>query len=922
MKRKLLDQQKITKPSISKKKNHRPFLVLTLLLFFTISTFSHVTRIRVKQNQDGSLTWRVETYHRRGQCGVANSGIRINGVSYPLQFEAAMNESNRFSLPNDGFTLFANAPSNWPGYLYSYGQVTTPYIPGTLNVQPYSTNVCWAFAVGGNGAFNPPPPPVCTSFPLTSASSSIISTNDNGTPCDLSDDTSTVNLTANHLACGNITGDKKFTAYLESNGTSSLIGEFNYLQGITTPLGSINVNSGQSYNLRLEDNDFPGNVLNYPIPLFNGVPENIAPTIVLNGPATTTVAVNGTFNDPGATATDNCGTATVNVSGTINFAVAGNYVLSYTAVDPSGNVSSPVTRTVTVVPIQAKAKDITIALDSNGNATIQPTDLDGGSILGGGTLSLSQSSFNCNNIGTNNVTLTVTSSNGSTSVSDVGIVTVIDNTSPNVITKNISIQLDDSGNTTITPEMIDNGSSDACGIQSLSLNNSTFNCANVGTNEVILTVTDMYNNTASSSAIVTIEDNTPPQVIVQNISIDLDENGNANITPDMIDNGSNDACGIQSLSLNTNSFDCSNLGTNEVTLTVVDVNGNTASGSANVIVNDITKPTVITQNTSVTLANGIATITPADVDGDTFDNCSFTLSLDNNSFTCDNIGENIVNLTATDSSGNTASKTAIINVIGEIPIISIDDFTAVQTQKTNTIYLGYGPSSINLNTQVSGGSGFTYEWTTSTGEIVSNEANPSITPTVSTTYNVTVTNSNGCSASTSLYVCVIDARAFDKKGRYRGKVKVCHHTNGKKGTKHVEISISASAVMTHLTQHGVGTDHADSLGGCNATCTTNNSSKGVTKTEENFYNLLDNLNVYPNPSNGIFDIKLTSISSETSVLLFDTTGKLIERKTISKENSTNNIVTVGNYNLASGIYLVKISNNKETISKKLIVARN
>jgi hypothetical protein len=1147
------------------KKNPRSFFIAVILLFFTISTYSHVTRIRVKQNQDGTLTWRVETYHSRGQCGVANSGIRINGVSYPLQFEGSMYESDRYTLPNDGFSLFANASASAPyGYqrvLRSYGQVTTPYIAGTLNVQPYSTNACWAFSVGGNGSFNPPPPPVCTSFPLTSASTTVTSTNNNGTPCNLNDDTAQLNVFAKHLACGNITGDKKFKAYLDSNGNSTYLGEYNYNSGITTPIGSITVNAGQSYNVRLVDNDFPGAVYNHTVSSFSGVPESTPPTITLNGPSSETVAINWVFNDLGATAFDNCGSATVNTSGVVNTSVVGTYTLTYTAIDPSGNVSNPLNRTVNVIPILAKTKDITVSLDANGSATIQPSDVDNGSILGGGSLSLDNSIFDCSNIGNNQVTLTVTSggssvsevanvtiqdttkpevktndiivnldANGSSSITtdminngsadacgiasmvldntsftcenigvnqveltvtdnngnvassmanvtvndatlptvitqDISIdldengaasitadmidngsfdncaiqsialdntsfscnnvgynqvtltvtdssgntssatanVTVKDVTAPNAITQNIVLDLDVNGSATITADMIDNGSSDACGIESLALNVTSFSCEKVGANQVILTVTDTNGNSSTANATVTINDVTAPAVTTQDISIDLDETGNASITTDMIDNGSADACGIasivldntsftcenvgvnqveltvtdnngnvassmanvtvndatlptvitqdisvnldatgnvsitpeminnasfdncgiKSIALNITEFSCSNVGNNSVTLTVTDNNDNVATATANVSVNDVTAPTVITQSATVTLANGTASISTFDVDGGTFDNCSFSLTLDNDTFSCDDIGENTVTLTATDASGNTSSQQAIVNVVGDIPTVSINDFNAVQTQKKNTIFLGFGPSSMNLNTVVSGGSGFTYDWSASTGESVANVANPSVSPMVSTTYNVIVTNSNGCTASTSIYVCVIDARAFDKKGRYKGKVTVCHHTSGKKGTKHVLINISKNAVMTHLTKHGRGTDHADSLGACNATCVDSTSSKSTGDNNNSFTtSIKDNLNVYPNPSKGMFDVRLTGVGLETAIILFDINGKLIERKVISAENSEQNIITIGNYNLSSGIYLLKITNQNESISKKIIVTKD
>ncbi len=444
---------------------------------------------------------------------------------------------------------------------------------------------------------------------------------------------------------------------------------------------------------------------------------------------------------------------------------------------------------------------------------------------------------------------------------------------------------------------------------------------NVGTTTVTLNVENPCGNVTQSFDIV-VTDNQPPNVVTQNIPVELDTNGNAIITPEMIDNNSTDACGIASYSLNLDTFSCSNVGPNEVILTVTDNNGNSASSNAIVTVSDITPPTAITQSYSIDLANGVANITPNDIDGGTFDNCDFTLSIDKDNFTCDDIGDHLVTLTATDASGNTASSSATVTVVGDIPTISIDDFYTVNNQKVNTIFLGYGPQNLNLSTVTSGGSGFTYEWTSSTGESVSNVANPNISPITSTTYNVTVTNSNGCIASTSIYVCVIDARAYDKKGRYKGKVVVCHHTSGKKGTKHVTINISQSAVASHL-KHGLGTGHADSLGGCSATCITTIGQKSKSKQSNfNFASIEDNLRIYPNPSNGIFDIKLTVINLQTNILLFDSVGKLIESKSISKENSSENIITVGNNNLASGIYLLRVINKNETITKKLIIEKS
>ncbi|RXP45631.1 hypothetical protein EC396_15240, partial [Lutibacter sp. HS1-25] len=221
----------------------------------------------------------------------------------------------------------------------------------------------------------------------------------------------------------------------------------------------------------------------------------------------------------------------------------------------------------------AICKTAIISLDATGNATLLTTDIDNGSTADCGlqTLTLSKTDFTCNDIGENTVTLTITDINGVSSSCDA-IVTIEDNVLPQALAKDITVQFDEFGNASITATDIDNGSNDACGILSLEADNS-FDCSNVGPNTVTLTVTDNNNNVSTTTAIVTVEDNVLPQALAKDITVQLDEFGNASITATDIDNGSNDACGILSLEAD-NSFDCSNVGPNTVTLTVTDNNNN------------------------------------------------------------------------------------------------------------------------------------------------------------------------------------------------------------------------------------------------------------------------------------------------------------------------------------------------------------
>src|SRR5207253_5546092 len=172
------------------------------------------------------------------------------------------------------------------------------------------------------------------------------------------------------------------------------------------------------------------------------------------------------------------------------------------------------------------------------------------------SLSLAKTSFDCTNVGTNTVTLTVTDNNGN-SATCTATVTVVDSVPPVAVCQASTLQLDATGHGTITPEQIDNGSADACGVASLSLDKTSFDCANVGTNTVTLTVTDNNGNSYTCTATVTVVDSVPPVAVCQNLTVQLDATGHATITPNQINNGSSDPCGIASLSLDKTSFDCS-----------------------------------------------------------------------------------------------------------------------------------------------------------------------------------------------------------------------------------------------------------------------------------------------------------------------------------------------------------------------------
>ena len=278
--------------------------------------------------------------------------------------------------------------------------------------------------------------------------------------------------------------------------------------------------------------------------------------------------------------------------------------VTLTATNTCGTVSC--TFTVTVTDSQAPTvlcHNITISL-SGGTTHITPSQVNNGSSdnCGIASMNVSPDHFDCTNVGNNTVTLTVTDVNGNVNTG-TAIVTINDLTAPIVVTKNISVNLNSAGLATITAVDVNNGSVDACGIASSSVSPNSFSCSSVGPNTVSLTVTDVNGNGNTGTAIVTINDITPPVALCKNISVTL-VNGTASISPSDVNNGSYDACGIHSLALSKTSFSSADIGTNTVSLTVMDNNNLVSTCQSTVTVVGVTQACTISATPSNTIYTG------------------------------------------------------------------------------------------------------------------------------------------------------------------------------------------------------------------------------------------------------------------------------------------------------------------------------
>ncbi|HMQ88967.1 MAG TPA: MopE-related protein, partial [Flavilitoribacter sp.] len=384
--------------------------------------------------------------------------------------------------------------------------------------------------------------------------------------------------------------------------------------------------------------------------------------------------------------------AGVLVSWSDNCAVAGTFYVNFPAQFTCGNVGvTPSNLTLPDVngneaicnflltvednfAPAAHCQDVTVQLDASGAGTASAAAVDNGSSDACGIQStvLSRQSFSCADIGANAVTLTVTDNNSNVSTCSA-IVTVEDNVPPTALCRNVTVQLDDDGNGSTTVEAVDNGSNDACGIQSTVLSGQSFGCGDVGANTVTLTVTDVKNNVSTCSSTVMVEDNAAPAALCRNVTVQLDASGNGFTTAEAVDNGSSDACGVQSAVLSRQSFTCSDVGANTVTLTVTDIHNNVSTCQATVTVEDNVAPTALCQNVTVQLdEDGEAATTAAAVDNGSSDACGIqSAALSGQSFSCGDVGANAVTLTVTDVNNNASTCTATVFVEDDINPVAL-----------------------------------------------------------------------------------------------------------------------------------------------------------------------------------------------------------------------------------------------------------
>ncbi|WP_299440110.1 T9SS type A sorting domain-containing protein [uncultured Aquimarina sp.] len=312
--------------------------------------------------------------------------------------------------------------------------------------------------------------------------------------------------------------------------------------------------------------------------------------------------------------TDNCVNVNQSLSQTdFTCADIGTNAIQVIATDDEGN-STPVDVTVIIedaAPVITSDNSITLNIDSmNPTASVTLAALNASAADDCGLQSFEitgQADFSCADITTgppNIVTLTAIDNMGQTTTTQVSVfVNDAENPTGQCVAP-FTVELNATGNTTITDVDVITNVMDNCSINSINLSQSNFTCADIGDNIITVTVTDLSGNIFSCNTTVTIAAPSCPGN--QTLEVDADACGAVYNYPCASNITAGPASGTLLAEGTTTTF----------TYDIPDGIGGTTSCNYTVTVEDTQGPTFTAQDQTLALdVSGMASLTANDLLG-------------------------------------------------------------------------------------------------------------------------------------------------------------------------------------------------------------------------------------------------------------------------------------------------------------------
>lgn len=431
------------------------------------------------------------------------------------------------------------------------------------------------------------------------------------------------------------------------------------------------------------------------------------------------------------------------------FALGANTV-TIIATDAAGNIATnnfTVTVVDTTAPVITVPATITAEATSTAGATValigSATDLVNGNV----SVSFSPASDTVFPLGETTVTATTTDAAGNTATATL-LVKVVDTIAP-VLSLPADITVEAFGPTGTAVIFVAHATDTVNGDLTVSYSTEPGSIFALGETVVTVTAIDATGNVITGNFKITVVDHTGPVITVPaNQTLEATGPSGASTTysvsaTDLID-------GIVPVSVSSASGSTFSLGVNTVTATATDAAGNTSTRTFTVTVRDTTAP-VITVPADQTLeatgpSGAIATYSPSSsdlVDG------AVSVSASPVSGSTFAPGVNTVTVTATDTSGNTATRTFTVTVGAfTAPLITTPPLP-------QSVVVG---QSVTFNVAATGTNPMSYQWLYN-GSLITGATGSSYTVLSAAmanagSYNVWVTNAAGSVSSAAANLIV------------------------------------------------------------------------------------------------------------------------------------------------------------------------
>lgn len=421
-----------------------------------------------------------------------------------------------------------------------------------------------------------------------------------------------------------------------------------------------NTGTGPSFNLTTGANGFSGSVSTpsdnqdrFQIVLASGQSITSISASATGGGATGFIQVgNSAINFPGGNITpvpSSPGTYQVLVSTDFSTGTSWNITVNVTGAAPPCNLSAAITAQTNVACNGSSTGSLTVTA-SSGTANYDYSWSNGAT-----TTNTTSTTNTITNLAAGTYTVTITDDNGCTDTASATITEPTALVASASVNSNVSCNGGSDGSATASATGGTSGYSYSWAPSGG--NNATATGLSAGTYTV--TITDA--NGCTDTANATITEPTAVNATIAsstNASCPGASDGSATVTT----NGGIAPYSYSWSPSGGNNATATGLSAGNYTVTVTDDNG--CTDTANVTITDTeSTPPVANCAAPFTVqldANGAASITVADINNGSTDNCGIaSVAIDQSSFSCADVGNNTITLTVTDSSGNTDTLSLI-----------------------------------------------------------------------------------------------------------------------------------------------------------------------------------------------------------------------------------------------------------------------